>query len=88
MGVGPPALPTCAGVTGLAVGDAVGYVSRSHLGGSFAEYTAVQAGLVTKLPQGVSTQAAAAVLLQGLTALSMVKTTCQVAAGTRLRQPA
>ncbi|WIA35499.1 hypothetical protein OEZ86_003928 [Tetradesmus obliquus] len=69
------------GVTGLAVGDSVGYVSRSTLGGSFAEFTAVQAGLVTKLPQGVSTQAAAAVLLQGLTALSMVKTTCQVAAG-------
>lgn len=72
---------TFAGVTGLTVGDRVAYLTRSALGGSYAQYTAVQANLTTKLAEGVSTQAAAAVLLQGLTALSMVKTTCEVKAG-------
>lgn len=59
-----------AGVEGLAVGDRVGYTTRSVSGGSYAEFTPVKATLVTKLPESVSTQDAAAVLLQGLTALS------------------
>lgn len=48
----------------------MGYSTRSHLGGSYADFTVVSAPLVTKLPESVSTQDAAAVLLQGLTALS------------------
>jgi D-arabinose 1-dehydrogenase-like Zn-dependent alcohol dehydrogenase len=59
-----------AGVEGLSVGDRVGYITRSHLGGSYADFTVVASPQVTKLPEGVSTQDAAAVLLQGLTALS------------------
>jgi hypothetical protein len=51
-------------VAGFQVGDAVVYMTRSAYGGSYADFTAVKADTVTKLPQGVSTQAAAAVLLQ------------------------
>jgi NADPH:quinone reductase-like Zn-dependent oxidoreductase len=54
----------------LAAGDRVGYTTRSQLGGGYADYTVVQDRLVTKLSDSVSTQDAAAVLLQGLTALS------------------
>lgn len=54
----------------MAAGDRVGYTTRSQLGGGYADYTVVQDRLVTKLPDSVSTQDAAAVLLQGLTALS------------------
>lgn len=52
------------------MGDRVGYITRSHLGGSYADFTVVQDSLVTRLPDSISTQQAAAVLLQGLTALS------------------
>lgn len=49
----------------------MGYTTRSGvLGGSYADYTLVNAPLVVKLPEAVSTQDAAAVLIQGLTALS------------------
>lgn len=59
------------GVEGVSVGDRVGYTTRSQqLGGSYADCTVVAAPLVTKLPESVSTQDAAAILLQGLTALS------------------
>lgn len=54
----------------MSVGDRVGYVTRSHLGGSYADFTVVASPQATQLPEGVSTQDAAAVLLQGLTALS------------------
>lgn len=56
------------------MGDRVGYTTRSVQGGSYADFTVVSAPLVVKLPEGVSTQDAAAVLLQGLTALSQATT--------------
>jgi D-arabinose 1-dehydrogenase-like Zn-dependent alcohol dehydrogenase len=58
------------GVEGLSPGDRVGYVTRSVLGGGYADFTLVAAPSIIRLPEGVSTQAAATVLLQGLTALS------------------
>lgn len=59
------------GVEGLSMGDRVGYTTRSQqLGGSYADCTLVAAPLVTKLPESVSTHDAAAILLQGLTAMS------------------
>lgn len=61
---------TPTGVEGVSVGDRVGYITRSQLGGSYADFTVVQDRLVTRLPDDISTQQAAAVLLQGLTALS------------------
>lgn len=64
----------CSGVDHLSVGDRVGYTTRSVQGGSYADFTVVSAPLVVKLPEGVSTQDAAAVLLQGLTALSQATT--------------
>lgn len=64
MAVGP-------GVEGLSVGDRVGYTTRSHKwGGSYADFTVVNAHLAAKLPDSISTHDAAAVFLQGLTALS------------------
>lgn len=71
----PPGAPKNAGVEGLAVGDRVGYTTRTvsqttPVGGSYAEFTAVKAAYVAKLPGSVSTQDAAAVMLQGLTAWS------------------
>jgi NADPH:quinone reductase-like Zn-dependent oxidoreductase len=59
----------------------VGYITRPLLGPSYASYTTVRSDLAVKLPEGVNTQTAAAVLLQGLTALSMVKVTCEVQKG-------
>lgn len=61
------------------------YLTRSQAGGSYAHYTPVSTSTVTRLPEGVTTQAAAAVLLQGLTALSMVKVTCEVKPGENVR---
>jgi len=53
------------------VGDRVGYTTRSHKwGGSYADFTVVNAHLAAKLPDSISTHDAAAVFLQGLTALS------------------
>lgn len=53
------------------MGDRVGYTTRSHKwGGSYADATVVNAHLAAKLPDTISTQDAAAVFLQGLTALS------------------
>jgi len=69
------------GVQGFASGDIVGYITRPVLGPSYAAYTTVRSDLAVKLPDGINTQTAAAVLLQGLTALSMVKITCEVQKG-------
>jgi NADPH2:quinone reductase len=54
-----------AGVTEAAVGDRVGY---AMVVGSYAEYAAVPAKRLVKLPANVDFRAAAAVMLQGLTA--------------------
>lgn len=53
------------GVTGFAPGDRVAYAMAR---GSYAEYQAVPARLLVKVPQGVGLQDAAAVMLQGMTA--------------------
>ena len=53
------------GVTLVAVGDRVAYTS---IMGSYAEYNAVPADRLVKLPDDVSTRDAAAVMLQGITA--------------------
>ena len=54
-----------AGVSGLAVGDKVAY---SNVLGSYAEYQLVPAGRAVKIPDGLDSKKAAAVLLQGMTA--------------------
>ncbi|KAK7202418.1 hypothetical protein BZA70DRAFT_242912 [Myxozyma melibiosi] len=57
-------------VSKFAVGDRVAYMST----GAFAEYTSTAAsGTVLKIPAGISTKTAAASLLQGLTAVTLVK---------------
>lgn len=69
------------GVQGFAVGDKVGYITSPALGPAYAEYSSVKAATAAKLPDNVSTQTAAAVMLQGLTALSMITVTCEVKQG-------
>ncbi|KAI0151305.1 hypothetical protein BJ166DRAFT_501443 [Pestalotiopsis sp. NC0098] len=58
-------------VSGLKVGDKVGYLSQTR--GAYAQYTAVSAEKAITLPEGVSTKTAAASLLQGLTALTLIR---------------
>lgn len=64
------------GVTTVAVGDRVAWVAGQ---GSYAERVAVDADKVVPLPEGVSTEDAAAVLLQGLTAQYLATSTYPVA---------
>ncbi|KAI9301939.1 hypothetical protein BJ944DRAFT_168198 [Cunninghamella echinulata] len=57
------------GVTGFKIGDRV-----AHMGGSgYAEYTKTNLSTVGKLPDSISYDTATAALLQGLTAITMVK---------------
>ncbi len=53
------------GVTEAAVGDRVVYTMRP---GAYAEYATVEAWKLAPIPSGVSTETAAAAMLQGLTA--------------------
>ena len=53
------------GVSEVAVGDRVAYVMTP---GSYAEQSVVSAAKLVKVPEGVSTNLAAAVMLQGMTA--------------------
>lgn len=53
------------GVTEVAVGDPVAFVSGT---GAYAEYAVVPAAKLVTVPEGVSTKQAAAALLQGVTA--------------------
>jgi NADPH2:quinone reductase len=52
-------------VEGVAVGDRVAYTMSL---GSYAEYAAVPAGKLVKIPEGVSGREAAAAMVQGMTA--------------------
>src|ERR1700733_15486291 len=52
-------------VTDLKIGDRVAFAGAF---GSYAEYSAVPANRLVKLPEGVSDQQAAASMLQGMTA--------------------
>jgi NADPH2:quinone reductase len=53
------------GVTEVKPGDRVAYAMHA---GSYAEYAIVSAWKLVSIPNGVSTQQAAAVMLQGMTA--------------------
>lgn len=59
-------------VQGLAVGDRVAY---AMVRGSYAEYARVPASSVVKVPDGVTFEQAAAVLLQGMTAHYLTRST-------------
>ena len=60
------------GVTDVAPGDRVAYAMAR---GSYAEFAKVPAAQVVKIPDGVSFEQAAAVLLQGMTAHYLTKST-------------
>jgi NADPH2:quinone reductase len=66
-----------AGVTGLAVGDRVAWAGP----GSYAEQVVLPADRVVPVPDGISTELAAAALLQGMTAHYLVTSTYPVRAG-------
>ena len=66
------------GVTGVAAGDRVAYVMEP---GAYAEYRAIDASRVVKLPAEVDARTAAAVLLKGLTAEYLLRRTYPVKAG-------
>ncbi|KAI1382245.1 NAD(P)-binding protein [Hypoxylon crocopeplum] len=62
---------------GLKEGDKVVWMAE----GAYAEYTAVAARQAVKIPDGLAPQIAAAALLQGLTALSLVREAYHVEKG-------
>jgi NADPH2:quinone reductase len=66
------------GVTDLAVGDRVAYTG---LPGSYCEARVVPADRLVKLPQGISDEQAASMLLKGLTVQYLIHTTYQVKRG-------
>ncbi len=70
-GVGP-------GVSGLRAGDRVAWAG---VPGGYAQYVVVPLDRLVSLPDGVTDQQAAAVLLQGMTAHYLVHDTCPIAAG-------
>ena len=67
-----------AGVETVAAGDRVAWVAGQ---GSYAEQVVVDADKVVAVPEGVSTEDAAAVLLQGITAQYLATSTYPVAEG-------
>lgn len=76
--------PNTAHPQGLKRGDRVAYISpgpRSPQSCSYAEFSAVPADSVVKLPGGVTCYQGAATILQGLTALSMAETCAGVQPG-------
>ncbi|OJD36517.1 quinone oxidoreductase [Diplodia corticola] len=62
---------------GLAAGDRIVWMGT----GAYAEYTAVPTAHATKIPAGVAADVAAAALLQGLTALTLIREAHAVRAG-------
>lgn len=66
------------GVSEVAVGDRVAYAMHP---GAYAEYAAVPAGKLVKIPDGVTAQQAAATMLQGMTAHYLVTSTYALKAG-------
>lgn len=67
-----------ADVTDFAPGDRVGWASHQ---GSYAEYAAVPAAKLVPLPTGISDEIAAAVLLQGMTAHYLARSTYSIREG-------
>ncbi|MBS1789022.1 MAG: quinone oxidoreductase [Acidobacteria bacterium] len=66
------------GVTEVAVGDRVAYAMQV---GAYAEYATVQSWRLVKVPDGVSSEQAAAAMLQGMTAHYLVTSTYHLKAG-------
>jgi NADPH:quinone reductase len=66
------------GVADFAVGDRVGWIAAK---GSYAERIAVDAALAVPVPDGVSSELAAAALLQGITAHYLASDTYPVRSG-------
>ena len=66
------------GVTGFAVGDAVAWYGPL---GSYTELAVVKAAIVVKVPEGVSLDTAAAIMMQGVTAHYLSHSTFQLKAG-------
>lgn len=67
------------GVTGLSIGDRVGYCGGPI--GAYAEAANVPADRLVRLPQSVSDEAAAAAMLKGMTAQYLLKRTYPVKRG-------
>jgi len=67
------------GVTDLKIGDRVAYGNAPI--GSYAEARLIPAGRLVKLPDGVSDQQAAAIMLKGLTAWYLLRQTYRVKPG-------
>ena len=67
------------GVENVAVGDRVAY---AMVPGAYAEYAAVPASRLVKIPDGVSSRDAAALMLQGMTAHYLVNSTFPAREGT------
>ncbi|MEP1206429.1 MAG: quinone oxidoreductase [Rhizobiaceae bacterium] len=67
------------GVTGLQVGDRVAYAAGPV--GAYAESRNIEAFKVVKIPDGVSDDIAAAMMLQGMTARYLLRATFRVEAG-------
>jgi NADPH2:quinone reductase len=70
------------GVTNVAVGDRVGYALGPI--GSYASGRIYPASRLVKLPDGISTADAAAVLFKGITAQYLIKSTYPVCPGTTI----
>lgn len=62
---------------GFSVGDHV----ATYAGGGYAEYQRVDAGKAVVLPKGISLRDAAGILVQGLTALTMLRESYAVKKG-------
>jgi NADPH:quinone reductase len=67
------------GVSGLKVGDRVAYVARPP--GAYAEERVMRAEQLIRLPESISNEAAASIMLQGLTAQYLLRRTYRVKAG-------
>jgi len=67
------------GVSVLKVGDRVAYVARPP--GAYAQERVLRADQVIKLPDAISDEAAASIMLQGLTAEYLLRRTYRVKAG-------
>ncbi|MCP3720974.1 quinone oxidoreductase [Paraburkholderia sp. CNPSo 3281] len=67
------------GVSALKLGDRVAYVARPP--GAYAQERVLRADQVIKLPDAISDEAAASIMLQGLTAQYLLRRTYRVKAG-------
>ncbi len=65
-------------VTGFSIGDSVAWYGPL---GSYTELAVVKADIVVKVPQGVSLDIAAAIMMQGVTAHYLANSTFQLKAG-------